>query len=74
MELTPEQYEELRESFDYNDLDGDGMIELDEFRRMLDALNADVGAEEARVGFRAIDTDGDGGIEFDEFVEWWCEQ
>lgn len=74
MDLTPEQYEELKESFEYNDLNGDGKIELDEFRRMLEALDAGVDAEEARVGFDAIDTDGDGGIEFDEFVDWWLGQ
>ena len=74
MELTPEQYQELKESFEFNDLDNDGMIELDEFRSMLDALDAQMEPEAVRVGFETIDTDGDGGIEFDEFVDWWCER
>ena len=74
MKLTPEQYTELKESFDYNDLNGDGKIEPEEFRRMLEALDVGAGPEEIRLGFAAIDTDGDGGIEFDEFVDWWCER
>ncbi len=74
MELTPERYAELKETFEFNDTDGDGMIELDEFRSMLEALDAQMDAEESRLGFRAIDTDGDGGIELDEFIDWWCER
>lgn len=74
MDLTEEQYEELKETFEYNDLDNDGKIELDEFRRMLEALDAGVAPDEARVGFHEIDADGDGGIELDEFVEWWLER
>ncbi|HSG64576.1 MAG TPA: EF-hand domain-containing protein [Gammaproteobacteria bacterium] len=63
--------EDLKESFDYNDRDGDGKIDLDEFASMLDELDAEVNKDEARIGFKAIDSDRDGAIEFDEFVDWW---
>jgi Ca2+-binding EF-hand superfamily protein len=63
--------EDLRDSFEYNDRDGDGRIDLGEFASMLDELGAEVDANEARVGFTAIDSDRDGAIEFDEFVDWW---
>lgn len=71
--LTEEELEELRESFEYNDTDADGKIELDEFVAMLDALDADMSNREARTGFAAIDTNDDGLIDFDEFVAWWRE-
>lgn len=74
MELTSEQIEELRESFEYNDLNADGKIELDEFLNMLEALDTGVGRDEARIGFSEIDTDHDDGISFEEFVDWWRDQ
>lgn len=74
MPLTPEEFDELKESFEYNDSNEDGKIEFDEFVNMLSELEADVEVEQARVGFRLIDTDHDGAIELDEFVEWWTER
>jgi len=68
---SEEDLDELRETFDYNDRDGDGLIELDEFAAMLDELEADVSEAETRVGFHEIDTNQDGKIDFDEFVAWW---
>ena len=68
-----EELDELRETFDYNDRDGDGLIELDEFATMLDELEADLSAAETRVGFKDIDTNHDGRIDFGEFVAWWTE-
>ena len=70
---TEEQLDELREAFDYNDRDGDGRIEPDEFAVMLDELDAGMSAAEAKMGFRDIDTNDDGLIDFDEFVAWWTE-
>jgi calmodulin/calcium-binding protein CML/plastin-2 len=71
MALTREEFEELTESFDYNDSDKDGMIEFPEFVNMLNALEANVAEAEARVGFNEIDSDDDGSIDLDEFIEWW---
>jgi Ca2+-binding EF-hand superfamily protein len=70
---TDEQLDELREAFEYNDRDGDGRIEPDEFVAMLDELEAGMSAKEARIGFQDIDTNDDGLIDFDEFVAWWTE-
>lgn len=72
--LTSEQLDELRESFDYNDANGDGKIEFREFVSLLEGLDALGSETEARVGFEVIDTDGDGVIDFDEFVAWWSER
>lgn len=73
MPVTPEEYTELKESFEYNDSNGDGKVDFGEFRSMFDELEADIDETEARIGFRAIDTDGDGVIGLEEFIEWWSE-
>ncbi len=70
---TEEQLDELREAFDYNDRDGDGRMQLDEFLEMLDELESEIGEKEAKVGFADIDTNDDGLIDFPEFVDWWTE-
>jgi calmodulin len=70
-ELTQDQLDELYEDFAYNDGNGDGRIEFDEFVALMELLEADMSSGEVRLGFREIDTDGDGAIEFDEFVAWW---
>ena len=70
---SEEQMDELRETFDYNDRDEDGSIELDEFIDMLDELDANMSEAEAKVGFQDIDTNDDGLIDFKEFVAWWTE-
>jgi hypothetical protein len=71
MPLTEEEYEELEESFRYNDANNDGRLGFTEFVAMLDALEAGMSPDEVRVGFEEIDTDKDGSIELDEFIDWW---
>jgi Ca2+-binding EF-hand superfamily protein len=71
IDLDPEQLAELREDFEFNDSNGDGRIEYDEFRELLEFLEADMSSADVRTGFAEIDTDHDGAIEFDEFVAWW---
>jgi calmodulin len=68
-----EQLDELRETFDYNDRDGDGRIQVDEFSAMLDELEADMTDKDIEIGFKDIDTNDDGLIDFQEFVAWWAE-
>ena len=68
-----EELDELRETFDYNDRDGDGRIQLDEFSAMLDELEAEMSDNDIEIGFKDIDTNDDGLIDFDEFVAWWAE-
>ena len=68
-----EELDELREAFDYNDRDGDGRIQLDEFSDMLDELEAEMSEKEIEIGFKDIDTNDDGLVDFQEFVAWWAE-
>ena len=74
MAPTPEEIEELRESFRYNDANDDGRIDFQEFVAMLKDLEADIEPSAARVGFDEIDSDDDNAIEFDEFLEWWSDR
>ena len=66
-----EREAELREDFAYVDEDGDGLLQVGEFIRFMDALGAEMSDEECRIGFEEIDSDRDGVIEFREFLEWW---
>jgi calmodulin/calcium-binding protein CML/plastin-2 len=70
---TEQRLDELRETFEYNDRDSDGRIQLDEFIEMLDELEANIDDKEAKVGFHDIDTNDDGLIDFEEFLAWWTE-
>jgi len=68
---SEEQLDELRETFDYNDRDGDGRIEMAEFVAMLDELDAGMSPHDMEIGFQDIDTNDDQLVDFDEFVAWW---
>jgi Ca2+-binding EF-hand superfamily protein len=68
-----EELDELREAFEYNDRDGDGRIQKDEFVVMLDELDAGMTPRDMEIGFQDIDTNDDQLIDFDEFVAWWTE-
>jgi len=70
-ELTPEQLEELRKTFESYDSNGDGFIELNEFHELLKKLDHDVTRGECELDFEVADTEGDGYIGFKEFVVWW---
>jgi len=63
--------DEIRESFEFFDGDGDGQIDYMEFRRLLEAMGVDVTEEELDAGFAAVDQDVDGTIGFHEFAQWW---
>lgn len=63
--------EELRENFDHFDTDGDGSIELSEFKNLLIALEAIEPGESATIGFKEIDLDNSGTIDFTEFSNWF---
>ncbi len=64
-------HSELRQNFDHFDGDNNGSIDKAEFTNLLDALGADMSAEEVAIGFEIIDTNGNGRIEYGEFFNWW---
>jgi len=66
--------DELRESFDACDTNGNGSLQFDEFVTMLDGLEAGMSDAELRIGFAEIDADHDGRIDFEEFFGWWSDR
>jgi calmodulin len=61
---------ELKQEFQLADTDGDGRLQYEEFRRVLEGLEAGMAEREMRQGFREVDADRDGLISCAEFVDW----
>jgi Ca2+-binding EF-hand superfamily protein len=62
---------ESRQIFNWCDVNGDGLIDQDEFHMLLELLDGDVSRAECLLDFEIADTAGDGYIEWREFVVWW---
>lgn len=72
--LTEERVEEIREIFVHFDKNGDGVIQKSEFAKLLEALGAEMSADEIDAGLRALDENQNGLIDFDEFLDWWSDR
>lgn len=72
-DLTSSQLEELKQSFDTVDSNGDGWIVATEFVGLLQRLDPQLSRDECLLAFEATDADGDGSISFEEFMTWWTE-
>jgi calmodulin len=71
MTLNENAIAESRAIFEMYDLNGDGLIDHDEFHVLLESLDGDVSRAECLLNFDNADITGDGYIEFKEFVAWW---
>lgn len=69
----PARCRELKEEFVQADKDRDGRIDFEDFKLLMQGLEAGMSATELRIGFREIDTDADGLIDFREFSDWWSQ-
>ena len=65
--------DELRRVFARFDADGDGSIDLEEFRAIIESLGENPSDEVLSLEFAAIDTNADGKVELQEFVRWWLD-
>merc|ERR1711963_959146 len=66
----------IKTQFDHFDLDGDGVIDYEEFQSMfrviVKAKNVrDLNPKQILHFWREIDKDGNGRVDFDEFTEWY---
>ena len=61
---------EYRDQFNQLDLDGDGHIEVEELRVMLDVIGENVTPLQLAEAVREVDLDQNGQIEFEEFLEF----
>lgn len=70
-ELSSEDINEIKDHFQFFDKDGNGTIELDEFKQLLRILAPSSTNDNAERGFATIDTDKNDLIDFEEFLDWW---
>jgi Ca2+-binding EF-hand superfamily protein len=68
----PAGQRELLEEFASADRDNDGRIDFQEFRLLLEGLEAGMSEAEMKIGFKEIDADRDGLIDRREFADWWA--
>jgi Ca2+-binding EF-hand superfamily protein len=62
---------ELHREFKRVDRNHDGKVSFEEFKELLEGLDAGMSEAEMRIGFGEVDTDKDGRISRQEFVDWW---
>lgn len=63
--------DELKELFSRFDRDSNDLVDVGEFRKILQSLGHDSIPEILDLEFASIDSDGDGGVTFEEFAAWW---
>uniref|UniRef100_A0A7S3GAV9 EF-hand domain-containing protein n=1 Tax=Palpitomonas bilix TaxID=652834 RepID=A0A7S3GAV9_9EUKA len=64
-----ESEKSIKEVFADLDVNGDGVVSLEEFRDGVKAMGINVTAIQARMLMKAFDTDENGTIDYDEFYE-----
>ncbi len=62
---------ELETLFHEFDLNGDGLLDCEEFAQMLKAMGDESSPETMSLQFAVVDEDGDGRITAEEFARWW---
>lgn len=70
-DLTPEQREEIKASFDQFDEDRNGHITCKEIGNLMKSLGEDVPGYKIRDMIKEVDIDENGTVEFDEFIEMY---
>lgn len=71
MALSDDELAELKETFDHYDVDKNGVIDKNEFRTLLRALDPDFSEDDVRNGLKILDANHNDVIDWDEFVGWW---
>lgn len=74
--LSIADVESVQAKFNLFDLDGSGIIDYDEFEKLLYKLmkvprGQELPASRLKHFWKEIDIDGSGGIDFDEFLQWY---
>ena len=72
--MGQDKRQKAKESFDRFDEDGNGKIDLIEFRKLLEEMESGLGRAEAEAAFDSIDRDETGLVDFDEFFAWWIRE
>jgi len=69
--MSEEAIDLIRETFHVYDTNDDGLIDMDEFLVMIDALYPGTSASYLESGFFIMDQNQDGYIDLQEFLDWW---
>ncbi|MEQ8289829.1 MAG: EF-hand domain-containing protein [Gammaproteobacteria bacterium] len=64
--------EEIKAIFDKFDTNGNGTIDWNEFREMLNELDKDLSLVDKTETFDKVDSNHTGMINFEEFMTWWA--
>merc|ERR1712008_285776 len=62
---------ELKEAFKLFDIDGDGVITIEELKSLVSKVGGDMSQADATALIKAADKDGNMGIDFSEFAKLW---
>ena len=68
---TVSDFDQMLVFFNCFDKNRDGLIDYEEFERLVTALGRKTTLKQRRVGFSLVDADHDGYIDFSEFGTWW---
>merc|ERR1712121_285308 len=63
---------ELKEAFKLFDMDGDGIITIDELKKLVEKVGGNMTEGEARGLIHQADKDGNEGIDYSEFSKLWA--
>jgi Ca2+-binding EF-hand superfamily protein len=64
-------FDEMKETFEHIDKNGNGSIEFEEFMALMLGMDRAQSEGTLRAQFAAIDANRDGRIDFDEFRAWF---
>jgi urea transporter len=68
MSLSTAQCKAARQAFLQHDADGNGLLDLEEFKGVMHAICPDMDEQQFVHAFNAIDVDGSGSIDYSEFM------
>lgn len=71
MALSEDELREVKETFDHFDTDGNGVIDRNELRALLESLDPGFTEDDVLMGLKVLDANGNDVIDWDEFLEWW---
>ncbi|GAB4816578.1 hypothetical protein N2152v2_003624 [Parachlorella kessleri] len=72
--LTDAKAMEIAVVFSKYDRNDDGVISLDEFKRLCADFAPELSEAEVQTGFKVLDVNQDNQIQFNEFVNWWMKK
>jgi len=63
--------EELQEAFKLFDIDGDGLVTIEELKKIIEKVGGNMTEAEAAVLIKEADKDGNEGVDYSEFSKLW---